>query len=77
MKPVSINSFLDIGKMIEETAEFHGIGYIDSAIDYCDKNGLEYEFIGEIIAQNPNLKTKLAMEAENLNFIRREDKLPL
>jgi hypothetical protein len=74
---VDSNTFKDIGKQIEEIVENSGTDYIDAAIDYCQKNNVEIEFIGEVIAKNPNLKAKFEEEAENLNFIQKTARLPI
>lgn len=73
----NLDTFRDISKKIERMAEDNGIGYLEAAVDYCEKNGLEVEFVGDIISQNPNLKAKLEYEAENLNFMKKTDRLPL
>ncbi len=77
MKIVNLDSFRDVSKKIEKMAEEGNVGYIEAAVDYCERNGLEVEFVGELINQNPALKTKIEYEAETLNFIKRIDRLPL
>ena len=74
---INLDAFRSISHQIEEKAKKYGISYIDSAIDYCERNGLEMEFIGELILQNPNLKAKIENEAEGLNFLKRTDRLPI
>jgi len=74
---VNLDAFRDISHKIEEKAKKHNISYIDAAIDYCEINDLEVEFIGELILQNPNLKAKIQDEAEELNFLKKTDRLPI
>ncbi len=74
---INLDAFKDISRKIEEKAKSYSISYIEAAIDYCEKNNLEVEFIGELILQNPNLKAKIQDEAENLNFLKKTDRLPI
>lgn len=62
---------------IERICQRDDIGYIDAIVEYCEKNQLEIESIGEMIARHPMLKMKLTEEAEQCNFIEKTSKLPL
>lgn len=54
------------------------IEYIDAVIMWCEKNGIELEFIANIIKKDALIKSKIQNEAENLNFIKPSGaKLPL
>ncbi len=74
---VDINTFRNITKHIEAITEEYDIGYIDAVVHYCEMYKLELEFLGELINQNPNLKAKIELEAEELNFLKKTDRLPL
>ena len=54
-----------------------GVPYIDSVIDYADRNQLEVEVIGEIIRRSPVLKAEIYKEAEELNMVERLVRLPV
>lgn len=54
------------------------IEYIDAVIMWCEKNGIELEFIANVIKKDALIKSKIQNEAENLNFIKPSGaKLPL
>ncbi len=74
---LDINTFSSITKYIEKITETYKIGYIDAVIHYCEENNLEVEFLGELINQNPNLKAKIELEAEELHYLKKTDRLPL
>lgn len=52
------------------------IPYIDAAILYSENSGIELETIAEIIQKNPKLKSSIQEEAEDLNFLKKTDRLP-
>ena len=67
----------EINFEIEKMVKKHGLSYIDAVLHYCELNELDPEYLGSIISKNPALKEKLALEAEDLNFIQKTDRLPL
>lgn len=62
---------------VEELVWDLDISYIDAVIVYCEKRGLETETVSSLILKNPNLKSKIAMEAEDLNLIEKSARLPI
>lgn len=62
---------------IEKLVKYHGISYMDACLAYCEKNEIEEEYIGEIIAQNQNIKSKIEKEAEQLNFLEKQTRIDL
>ena len=62
---------------IEKISREKNIGYMESVIYWCEENGLDPEFAGELIKKNLALKAKIQIEAENLNFLKKESRLPL
>ena len=74
---MDIKTFKDIGAQIEQIARELNTDYIDAVLHYCEKNNIEVDFVGEVIAKNPTLKAKIEIEAENLNFIKKTSRLPL
>lgn len=62
----------EILTLVKETK----IPYIDAAILYSENSGIELETIAEIIQKNPKLKSSIQEEAEDLNFLKKTDRLP-
>lgn len=54
---------------IEEIVWKYDIEYIDAIVMYCDKNNIEVESIAALIKNNEYFKSKIQIEAENLNFL--------
>ncbi len=73
----NIKSFKDLGQRIEQLAQELQTDYMDAVMHYCQENNLEVDFVGEIIAKNPSLKEKIAVEAEDLNLIKKTARLPI
>lgn len=48
----------------------NGNSYMDSVLDYCEKNNLEVESIGEIVKKSPIIKEKIKKEAKNLLMVK-------
>lgn len=67
----------DMIEQIEKLHKDHGLSYFDATLAYCHKTGLDEELVGQIISQNPSLKEKIAIDAENLNFLEKQDRLPI
>ena len=57
-------------------AKDNEMSFIDSALQYAEQNGIEIETIAEVIAKNDLIKASIQQEAENLNFIKKTDRLP-
>lgn len=53
------------------------IEYIDAVVMYCEKNGLEVESVASLITNNEALKAKVQIEAENLNYLPKSNRLTL
>jgi hypothetical protein len=64
-------------KEIDKIASNGSISYFDAVIDYCEKNNIEMETAASIIKQSTLLKSKIQIEAENLNMIRKSARLPI
>ena len=71
MVVINLSSFKDVTKRIESLAVDYGISYIDAVVHYCEHHDVEIEFIGELINQNPALKSKIELEASELHFLKR------
>lgn len=62
---------------IEKIVKDKKIYYIDAVIIWCERNNHEVEFAGELIRKNAVLKSKIQLEAENLNFMKKSSRLPI
>jgi len=65
--------FKEIDKIVREKS----IDYFEAVIYYCEKNKLEVEVAAALIKQNPTLKAKIQLEAEDLNMIKKTTRLPV
>lgn len=59
---------------IERHVASGSISYIDAIVHYAEKHDLEVEYLAQLAAKNPQMKAKLQLEAENLNFIKKKTK---
>ncbi len=75
MNVVNITTIQDIGKNIEELVWKHDISYIEAALMLAEMLGMEEENIGSLIQNNPEIMKKITIEAENLNFLGKENRL--
>ena len=53
------------------------ITLMDSIIYYCERNNLEVESIIPVIKSNLKIKSFLRIEAENLNYLPKKNRLPI
>ena len=68
------SSFID---EIEKLCRDKNIEYIDAVIFWCEKNNLELETAAYWIKKDPVMRSKIQLEAENLNVLKRGARLPL
>ena len=52
------------------------IEYIDAIVHWCAKNNVEIEYAASLVKKDQVLKSKLQVEAEELNFVKKSAKLP-
>lgn len=62
---------------IHKTARQSDCSYMEAVIDYAQKNDIEIEAIADIIRKNPNLKSRIQDEAEDLFMMEKTAKLPV
>lgn len=72
--------FLTKSKFAEEIESFvqqHHLSYIDSIVEYCEKNNIDVESVSKLISKP--LKERIKCEAMELNFLKKTTraKLPL
>jgi hypothetical protein len=57
--------------------ETYDTSVMDAIIHYAEQKGLEVELVGDIIKKNEFLKSKVEIEAEELHFLKKKNRLPL
>lgn len=62
---------------IEKLCKDKNIEYIDAVVFWCDKNNLEIETAAYWIKKDPVMRSKIQLEAENLNVLKRGARLPI
>lgn len=62
---------------IEILCRDNNIEYIDAVVFWCQKNNLEIETAAYWIKKDPVMKSKIQVEAENLNILKRGARLPI
>lgn len=66
----------DITKEIEKLTR-SGTDIIDAVVHVCAKHNIDIETAASLIKKDAVLKSKLQMEAENLNILKRSARLPI
>jgi len=61
------DQMLNFSLNIEEIVYMKDISYMDAIIEYCEQNEVEIEVAASLISNN--LKSKIQLEAEDLNFL--------
>lgn len=67
----------DLFKKIDEIVRNKNLDYFEAVLLYCEKNNLEVEVAASLIKQNPTLKAKIQLAAEDLNMIKKTFRLPV
>jgi len=65
----------EFGKLIEQAVKDHKSSYMDAVIHICEENDVELEDIRKFIS--PIIKNKIEAEAMKLNFLPRQNSLPI
>ena len=73
-KGLTVETFM---KEIDSIMTSHGTTMLDAVLYYCEKNNIEPETAGAIIKSNLKFKSKVQADAEDLNFLPKQSKLPL
>lgn len=63
------------GKLVDEAVRSKKMTYMDAIIDVCDRNEVELEEVRKFVS--PVLKEKVEAEAMKLNFLPRQNTLPI
>lgn len=51
--------------------------YIEAVISYSEKYNIDVEFVADLVSKNDFIKDQIQHEAENLNIIKKEARLPI
>jgi predicted component of viral defense system (DUF524 family) len=62
---------------IENLVWKHDLSYLDAIVMHCEKSNLEIESVIPLIKNNVNFKSKIQIEAENLNFLPKTSRLDI
>lgn len=62
---------------IEILCQDKGIEYIDAVVFWCQKNNLEIETAAYWIKKDPVMRSKIQVEAENMNILKKGARLPI
>lgn len=63
---------LEIEKIVQDK---RGISYMDAVLKYCEDNELDPSTVAPMITKT--LKDKIAIEAQNLNYLPKTGQLPV
>lgn len=78
MQIENIKSESDFIKEIEKMVKEKNIEYFEAVLLYCEKYNVEVETVAAIVKQNSALKSKIQIEAENINMLKKSSaRLPL
>lgn len=69
------NEMMLFARAIEEIAQKHELNYIEAIVEYCKETGMEIEVAATLV--NNNLKSKLKVNAQDLNLLPKTSKLPI
>lgn len=72
--------YFNINKLtddIETMVKDKSMSYIDACIMYSEENSLEIEVLAEILQNNQKILSIIQQEAENLNFLKKTQRLPI
>ncbi|MEK9700072.1 MAG: late promoter transcription accessory protein [Candidatus Poseidoniales archaeon] len=72
---MNLNTAKSFSLEIERIANEKGITHMEAVLDYCYKQGIEPDTVGNLISKS--LKEKIEANARELNFLPRTAKLPV
>jgi hypothetical protein len=65
----------DFSLLIEKIVDEERLGYMDAICQYCKESGLEIEVAATLISSN--LKSKIKLEAQDNNMLKKTARLPI
>ena len=75
MSLMTFNTSKTFSMNIENVAKEKNITHMEAVLDYCKRNDLEPDTVGNLISKS--LKEKIEANARDLNFLPRQAQLPV
>ena len=72
---MTFNTSKTFSMNIENVAKEKNITHMEAVLDYCKRNDLEPDTVGNLISKS--LKEKIEANARDLNFLPRQAQLPV
>ena len=72
---MTLNTSKTFSMEIERLAIDKNISHMDAVLDYCQRNELEPDTVGNLISKS--LKEKIEANARDLNFLPKQAQLPV
>jgi len=77
LKINTLKNSTDFTQEIEHLVQKYKLDYMDAVLVYADQNGLEIETVASIIRNSTKIKSKIQVQAEELNFLPKTSRLPI
>ena len=77
MRLSSIITTLEFTREIESLVKSKNMTYMEAVMHFGEQRGLEIETVGQLVRASATIKSKLSEEAEKLNLIEKEARLPV
>lgn len=68
---------INISKEIEKLMKNGDVDIIDAVCHWCSENNVDVETVATLIKKDSVLKSKIQVEAENLNILSKSARLPI
>ena len=69
---------VELLEKVEVLVEKHGLSHLEAALYFCEQNDVDEEQAAKIIKNNKKLTQKIEIEAEKLNFLKKDiSRLPV
>ena len=72
---IKVNTPKEFSLMIEKLSKEWNMGIMDTVLEYCERNDMEVDLATKLL--NTQIKAKLQLEAEDLNFLPKSARLPV
>jgi len=72
---INLSDASSIGSQIGDLVDKYNVSYIDACLMYCEINSIDEDLLGEIIRANQPVISEITKEAEQLNFLQKQNRL--
>jgi hypothetical protein len=69
------NEIQDFSEMIAQVSSLKKMSIMDSILEHCEKTGMEIDLASSLVSTA--LKSKIREEAQELNLLKKNSKLPI